>query len=63
MKQEIYAAPVYCLDEDQPSAITVFAIDLKEALFKIEKTLKKTGKFVITNEIKLRDFTSNDYEI
>lgn len=63
MRQEIYTSPVYCLVEDQPSSITVFALDFREALFKIERALKKTGQFIITNEIKLRDFTSNDYEI
>lgn len=63
MRQEIYVAPVHCFADIEPSMITIFALDLQEALLKIEKVLKKTDKFVITNEIRLKDFTSNDYKI
>ena len=63
MKEELFVAPVNCLHSEITETITVFACSVQEALKKIEDMLRGTSKFVITNEIALREPSVDDFEI
>ena len=63
MKEELFVAPVNCLHSEITETIAVFASNVQQALKKIEDVLRGTGRFVITNEIALREPSADNFEI
>jgi hypothetical protein len=60
---ELFVAPVHSLDSKEIETITTFANSIQDALLNFEKRLKGSNKFVITNEIALREPSADDFEI
>ncbi len=63
MTNELFIAPVYSLNNKEFETLTVSASSVQDALFNFEKRLKGSNKFVITNEIALREPCADDFEI
>ena len=63
MKETLFVAPVHRLESKEVESLIVFASSTQDALTKVERVLCGTGKFVITNEITLREPSTSDYEI
>ena len=60
---ELFIAPVHSLDSKEIETITTFANSIQDALLNFEKRLKGSSKFVITNEIALREPSADNFEI
>ena len=60
---ELFIAPVHSLDSKETETITTFASSVQDALANFERRLKGSNKFVITNEIALREPSADDFEI
>jgi hypothetical protein len=60
---ELFIAPVHFLNSKEIETITTFANSIQDALVNFEKSLKGSNKFVITNEIALREPSADDFEI
>lgn len=60
---ELFIAPVHSLDSKEIETLTIIASSVQDALSKFEKRLKGSSKFVITNEIALREPSADDFEI
>ena len=63
MKENLFVAPVHRLESKEVESLTVVASSPQDALTKVERVLCGTGKFVITNEIALREPSADDFEI
>ena len=60
---KLFVAPVHSLNSKEIETITTFASSIQDALVNFERRLKGSNKFVITNEIALREPSADDFEI
>ena len=60
---KLFVAPVHSLNSKEIETITAFASSIQDALANFEERLKGSSKFVITNEIALREPSADDFEI
>ena len=60
---ELFTAPIHSLNSKEIETITTFASSIQDALANFEERLKGSNKFVITNEIALREPSADDFEI